>query len=290
MAFKFQRKTVFLTYPHCTLAKEDVRDYFDVLYGLVEYIVAKEAHQDGTPHLHCWFKFKVEVKSRDPRLFDVHGFHPNIQTPNKSDGVARVKAYCMKDGDYITNQQLLGKRAQLMSDALAEGLTPKFVRANPEIMTLNFSSIMNWIRFTNGFFVPPRRTLPKLRHIWLSGPANTGKTTWKDAFISLHDHPFIIPKNNDFTGVGIHHDVLYVDEFKGNCPLQVLNELCDGCCKVNTKGGSAVIGQPLIVVVSNFWPEVCYPNADQMEIAALRARFIIYDSSVRLPKFPTREL
>ena len=65
-----------------------------------EYCISKELHQNGDPHIHALIKFADKFRSRNPRVFDIEGFHPNIQ------GCRSPKAsfeYIRKDGDFITN-------------------------------------------------------------------------------------------------------------------------------------------------------------------------------------------
>ena len=62
-------------------------------------LIARETHADGGIHLHAFVDFGRRVDIRDPRRFDVDGFHPNIQpcgrTPQK------MLDYAIKDGDIV---------------------------------------------------------------------------------------------------------------------------------------------------------------------------------------------
>ena len=64
-----------------------------------ECIIGREDHADGGTHLHAFVDFGRRVNIRDPRRFDVEGFHPNIQpcgrTPQK------MLDYAIKDGDVV---------------------------------------------------------------------------------------------------------------------------------------------------------------------------------------------
>lgn len=285
MPFNFNAKQVFLTYAQCNLDKTEVYDHFNTFCGVAEYIVAREKHEDGGLHLHCYFKFKSQIHTRDERYFDIKGFHPNIATVTSAKARERIKKYCIKDGDYIANVEVLGKRLAMLTSMLEEGLTPKFVKQNPEMMTMNFSSIMSWYRFVTNKPVQ-RKELPKRRHIWLYGVRNTGKSTWLWAYLSLVEKYEEIPKNNDWSGIDESVDTLYFDEFKGQLTVQMLNSLCDGSTKLNTKGGSTRISQPRIIICSNFRIETCYHNCDQIEFDALNARFIQYDAAINRPPLP----
>lgn len=301
MSFNFNRKTVFLTYAQSDcLTKEDVLAHWKAKHELSEYIVALERHQDGSPHIHAYLHFQKQVHTRNERYFDLVSphcgkqFHPNIKTPSKADAKQNVKQYCIKGGDYIASCPVMGKREQLMQDFAKEGLTKKFVKENPSIMTMNFSSLMAWSKFLGHQAAQPEiRTLPKKRHLWITGPSNTGKTIWLKAFIQVHEHPNQIPINNDFQFCSEETDLLYIDEFKGSITLQTMNAICDGRFQVNTKGSSLILGYPLVVIVSNFYFEQIYTKVTQVEKDAFHNRFNVFDSSLAMPSFntyATREL
>lgn len=52
------------------------------IVSVADYIVAREQHEDGSFHLHCWLKLtaKVNIKRSDKFDFveDEVVFHPNI--------------------------------------------------------------------------------------------------------------------------------------------------------------------------------------------------------------------
>ena len=54
----------------------------------------------GAPHLHALLSLAKELSTRNCRLFDVEGRHPNIQSAKSKEAVRR---YLMKDGDYIVS-------------------------------------------------------------------------------------------------------------------------------------------------------------------------------------------
>lgn len=91
-------KYLLLTYSQCNGLDEWAVS--DMLSGLgAECIIAREDHQDGGTHLHAFVDFNRKFRSRDVRIFDVGGFHPNISpsrgTPEKG------YDYAIKDGDVV---------------------------------------------------------------------------------------------------------------------------------------------------------------------------------------------
>lgn len=85
---------VFLTYPRCALEREQLRDFLlDIAPGC-QYIVARELHDDGTPHLHAYAHFGRRRRFTSSSAFDLDGHHPHIQRPRSGKDVI---AYCRKE-------------------------------------------------------------------------------------------------------------------------------------------------------------------------------------------------
>jgi len=92
-------KYVLLTYAQCgDLDEWNVSNHLSSLGA--ECIVAREVHpQTGGVHLHVFVDFGRKFRSRDVRIFDVDGRHPNVVpsrgTPEKG------YDYAIKDGEVI---------------------------------------------------------------------------------------------------------------------------------------------------------------------------------------------
>ncbi len=102
MSFRFSGIRVFLTFPQCDRSKAvalraiEGTDRFDCEYA----VVAEEAHEDGTPHLHAVIRFKQPVTTRDCTFFDfVGGQHGNIKKITRSEW--RVVSYVLKAGRWV---------------------------------------------------------------------------------------------------------------------------------------------------------------------------------------------
>lgn len=80
-SFTFAAKTIFLTYPQCTLSKEDLLTALHELFTITDYCICEETHADGAPHLHAFLKLASRIQRSDARFADIQGFHPNITAP-----------------------------------------------------------------------------------------------------------------------------------------------------------------------------------------------------------------
>nr|UIK24210.1 replication protein [Tomato yellow leaf curl virus] len=132
--FKIYAKNYFLTYPNCSLSKEEALSQLLALNTPTnkKFIrVAHELHEDGSPHLHVLIQFEGKYQCKNQRFFDLSSpsrsahFHPNIQAAKSS---TDVKSYVEKDGDFIDFGvfQIDGRSArggqQSANDAYAEAL------------------------------------------------------------------------------------------------------------------------------------------------------------------------
>lgn len=92
--FQFDGEHVFLTYPRCNLERSRLRDFFNDLAPNSNHVIARELHEDGTPHLHAYIHFGRRRRFASVRSFDVDGHHPNVQKPRNA---KQVIAYCRKE-------------------------------------------------------------------------------------------------------------------------------------------------------------------------------------------------
>ncbi|AAB08932.1 replication-associated protein [Tomato leaf curl Karnataka virus] len=142
--FKLNAKNYFLTYPKCSLTKEEALSQFLNLQTPTskKFIrICRELHEDGTPHLHVLIQFEGKFQCKNNRFFDLTSptrsahFHPNIQGAKSS---SDVKTYMEKDGDILDHGvfQVDGRSArggcQSANDAYAEA-----INAGSKIEALN---------------------------------------------------------------------------------------------------------------------------------------------------------
>ncbi|AJG06144.1 replication initiator protein [Tomato latent virus] len=133
-SFSVKAKNYFLTYPQCSLTKEETLSQLQNLKTPVnkKFIkICKELHENGEPHLHVLIQFEGKYNCTNNRFFDLVSptrsahFHPNIQGAKSS---SDVKSYVEKDGDTIEWGvfQVDGRSArggqQTANDAAAEAL------------------------------------------------------------------------------------------------------------------------------------------------------------------------
>nr|APB54091.1 rolling circle replication initiator protein [Beet curly top virus] len=144
--FRIQAKNIFLTYPQCSLSKEEALEQIQgiQLSSNKKYIkIARELHEDGQPHLHVLLQLEGKVQITNIRLFDLVSptrsahFHPNIQGAKSS---SDVKSYVDKDGDTIEwgEFQIDGRSArggqQTANDSYAKALNASYLEQALQIL------------------------------------------------------------------------------------------------------------------------------------------------------------
>ncbi|CAD90108.1 AC1 protein [Papaya leaf curl China virus] len=135
--FLINAKNYSLTYPHCSLTKEEAFSQISALSTPTNKLfirICRELHGDGSPHLHVLIQFGGKFKCQNNRFFDLTSpsrsahFHPNIQGAKTS---TDVKAYMEKDGDVLDHGvfQIDGRSArggcQSANDAYAEAINAR---------------------------------------------------------------------------------------------------------------------------------------------------------------------
>nr|WCJ14473.1 replication protein [Fenugreek yellow vein virus] len=132
--FLINSKNYFLTYPRCSLSKEEALSQLLNLQTPTnkKFIkICRELHDNGEPHIHVLIQFEGKYKCQNQRFFDLVSptrsahFHPNIQGDKSC---SDVKSYIDKDGDTLEwgEFQVDGRSArggqQTANDAYAAAL------------------------------------------------------------------------------------------------------------------------------------------------------------------------
>lgn len=278
-----EAKGWFLTYPQCPMTPEEALDQLKAKETIVEYVVAREEHKDGSLHLHAFIKLEKKRQFKTDR-FDIQKeektYHGNYQIAKSWKA---VEAYCKKGGNFIANIDVESAKAKKGKKNLQLArMDPREAVESGEINFMDLPKLMKaqalWSELSLFRTESEGDELPKDRHRWIHGPSNSGKTTQlRQMMKDLGENDFFqIPQNNDWIGY-TKQKYLWMDEYKGQLTIQFLNSLCDGDLKVNTKGGSARIRRnPYVIILSNYSIEECYTRAaeqDRRVIEALKNRF-----------------
>lgn len=182
-AFRFNRKSVMLTYSQCPVKEED---FLGKLLGLQDRIklcfAKQEQHQDGSFHLHVFVLFTQKLDSRNPRIFDIQDgltrYHPNMRKlrGRGKEDLQGVYEYLCKDGGIP--KQLVG-RINLFPNS------KDFLKRSRDFdawcvyqYSRNCPDPVYPLRAPDGSDILEPNPRNKRRHLWLHGPPSTYKTWW----------------------------------------------------------------------------------------------------------------
>jgi len=105
--YKFDSASCFLTYAQSSLTNDVIIDHLRSIKDIEWARICQERHQDGGTHQHVVAKFTDRVQSRNPRIFDINGVHPNIQ---RIKSIKQALQYVSKDGEFQDFGTVPGKR------------------------------------------------------------------------------------------------------------------------------------------------------------------------------------
>lgn len=266
----------FCTWPKCPIGKNAALEELMEKYVLKEYVICEEEHNDGDLHLHAFLKLDKRVYFK-PNMFDLQGYHGEYQVAKSWRAVIN---YVKKDGNYISNIDV--KAAAMMKSKMKKEDLLKDV---DEVLDTGLITPMQVASFYKNSMVykmlqqkrtkMPDKLPDKKRHLWYFGASNTGKTYKLREMMKMtgEEQWFQIPTNNDWIGYA-GEKYLYIDEFKGQISIQMLNAICDGNFKVNVKGGSTWIGWEIqVVICSNYCIRDCYSKVEDGILETLYNRF-----------------
>lgn len=63
--FRLSATSLFLTYPQCAVSKEDALRQLKEIVPVEKALVAEEAHEDGTPHVHAYLKLSKRINIKN---------------------------------------------------------------------------------------------------------------------------------------------------------------------------------------------------------------------------------
>jgi hypothetical protein len=99
--FQLKSKRLFLTYSQADSLTKDVIDlHLRILFQpefLNDLIIARETHQDGGQHFHVAIDYEQPFRTRNPRVFDINGIHPNIKSVRNAAEFKKVLNYISKE-------------------------------------------------------------------------------------------------------------------------------------------------------------------------------------------------
>ena len=274
--FNIRSKSWFLTYPKCPLTKEEVHALLCAKGRAIHGgVIARELHEDGTPHIHVYLLLSAPYNCKSPRFWDLAVYHGNYQ---HAKSYTAVLQYVRKDQDYLefgdldleakleskkTHAAYLGKRLQ-------EEHLVDIVNDHPEL-TLRFEQLQrSQLAYRQAKLKnPPHETT---RGTWIRGPPGSGKT---HSVHTTESDLYVKAQNKWWDGYTGQKAVL-IDDFdqQGECLAHHMKIWSDKWpAQGEIKGGHVPLTYDRLIVTSNFTIDQAFKNSDPETIKALNRRF-----------------
>lgn len=299
MNFRLDAKNLFLTYPQCTLTRDNALQILEAkpwgTSSILGSLVAQETHADGSPHLHVLLLLSKRKNIQSNAWLDIGGFHGNYQACRD---LRKVYDYCTKadstpldniDPDLLKVSKKV-TREQIGQEILDGAKLVSLVEKYPHLI-FGFSKLQADVlalERAKAVCPNPPMFLPnpwgrviktqshkKKRNWWIfSCVPNRGKTTWAK---QLETEWEALVKGGDFTywNIGGTEKIIILDEYNtAGLKFNALNQLCDGTYEARVfMGGLKRLRPYIVIVLSNVPIRNLYPNM----YALLEARFIEYE-------------
>lgn len=315
--FRMQGKNYILTFPQCDVKKEVAADRIRSQWGdeVAGYVVCEEQHKDGTPHLHVFLQFREKKTFCKEDCFDfIGGKHGNYQVARSVRGSVE---YVTKGGNYVAegvDVEAIKKKKAPKSDTIArmlmDGKSLEEVNAvDPGYVMINKRKLEEydtWIQCMKAkkskleWVAPviegltdankqiaewicanirqPRKF--KAPQLFIHGPRNLGKTSlieWLERYLSVYHCPMAEEFYDLYSD---DHDLVVMDEFKGQKTIQWMNLFLQGSPMNLRKKGSQYMKRKNIpvIILSNYSLGECYPKArDDGRLNTLEARLQVVE-------------
>jgi len=283
-----------LTWPHCTLTKEECLERLQALPGpaIKHYVICREKHEDGSPHLHAYLNYETKV-AFGPRRWDLGPeIHGDYEPCNSWRHWAK---YCQKDGDFIANFDLeaatakkasgrdLNKRllTEDLCDLVDEGVIPleKYIKVKANKTQYIRDRVparprcTGMIPNTFGLLLP--LYTEKCRHYWFwSSEPNKGKTTFLKVLDALFPCYWWTSAEAFQSSIHPGTQFVFIDEYQfARINYGQLNQMCDGTWQYPVKCSDPVmLKDPVVIICGNKDPAEIYHELD-----LIKARFRIFN-------------
>lgn len=241
-----------------------------------EYVVAKESHADGEPHLHAYVKFQTGLRTTEftPRL-DVDGHHGNYQSARSFRSVVK---YVTKDGDYITNlSDVMLETPQAKRIKLVHQIEETSIKDLIKTGAISLNQIKNVQLAKSILSSSEAYDHDSVRGIWITGPPLTGKSTRARDEFGLGDY-FCLDFPTKWMDGYAGQSCIIVDDFDDRWPAIwsfYFKRWADKyACQAEVKGGTVQLRHKRLVVTSNHTIEDLY-NSDLILREAIKRRFTV---------------
>lgn len=237
-----QAKKLLITWPKFSCPHERLHMLLASKGSIKFARICTEPHEDGTLHMHAAVEYKKKLCSKNMRMFDIDGAHPNIQSARNWPAALN---YVKKGDNYTDYEDPTAVEDEETEDLfeLAATLSYKefYTYCLSKKVPIGYANIA-WQKKSTMFTIPEGYENPEEasmaaslesltitednRSIVIIGPSGCGKTTWakreckKPSLLVSHIDAL---KNLDST----HNSVIFDDMVFSHWPAQAQIHLVD---------------------------------------------------------------
>ena len=293
--FYFKQKSCFLTYPHVEksgMTKEDLGNYLYDTFKCSVTVVCLEHHKDGNPHLHAWIEWEEQFFTRNIRLFDYKGQHPNIGRMQDKRKNTRNNAltYMMKEDNNLFVKGIdleqwkysCKNKTKYMYEDLIKGNIQlnELVEKQPQLL-MNYNRLKINLEAYNLDKKENLNIMKTNENLWIFGHPGTGKT-----YYATHLYPkFYMKQQNKWWDGYKGEEVVILDDLDDASMSHYIKIWADN---YNTTGeiknGTIQLNFKVFIITSNYMPRNLWKNDKQVQYAICR-RFNFITVMGQYPNF-----
>lgn len=256
--------------------RNDVKYLFDHVHA--EYLVfGSEVGAAGTPHLQGYVHFPNPKSLSQMKLV-----LPKAHLETRRGSHSQASSYCKKDGDY-TEYGSLPLSAAETSKNMWKDILQLAREGNMDSIEDKYPAIfLRYMEKLRSLATPQLSILDTLESEWWYGPTGTGKSRklWQD-----HPHHYAKQLNKWWDGYN-GEEVVAIEEWapKNECTASALKVWADRYpFPAEVKGGKLNKIRPKkIIVLSNYSPEECFTNKEDLEPIKRRFKVIYFPNTSSL--------
>lgn len=269
-----QSLSFFLTYPQCAETKEDLITFLKTKGATECYVVARELHESGDPHLHAYVKYKTKIRTKDAAaFFKFKTYKGNYQTARNPLAIAK---YCKKDGDFIEDGIVINAKKKAREDkrsyvghklVIENAKLTDLVKEHPEFI-FGYERLKNDIQAYRMDIEPMTDYYPRTCY-WITGDPGIGKSRYV-----REQHPgcYNKPQNKWWNGYN-GEDVVLLDDLDSKEMGHLLKIWGDNYSYISeVKNGQVKPRYTKMYITSNYRPHELWKDDAQM-CAAIERRF-----------------